>query len=219
MKPLPRSPSHSAGVRGEAVGLPGAQVAVDRRGGLDGERDDPARAALATADDRGGRIGPQVEVGDLEGDDLARPGTGGEHQAQDRFVALVAQVGPPAGLEHGTELVVGERLHHGLVELGRLAARAAGRALLALLGQPGREAADGEVTGHRGGRLRRRQSSRPSTNSRSCRGPMPPACRLGCTSSGMPGRRHRRPSPSGATCAPRAGATPTSGAGRQGPRG
>jgi hypothetical protein len=127
------------------MALAGSQVAVDRGGGLDGQRDDAAGAALAAADGGGGRVGAQAEVTGLQGDDLAGARAGGEHQPHDGFVALVADLGSAAGLEQGAELVVAQGFDDRFVEFGRLQPQQRVAALLTLLGQPGREAPDREV--------------------------------------------------------------------------
>ena len=71
--------------------------------GVRSERDDPALATLAPADDRG--AGRGVDVGSLEGDDLASACPGLHHQAKDRLIPAVAQhLGRGASLRRGASL-------------------------------------------------------------------------------------------------------------------
>ena len=76
------------------------------------------------------------QVIELEGHHLAGPGAAGVHQGEDRLVAPVPHLRALARLDHGSQLLVGQRLHHGLVELGRLEPEQRIRALLPLVGEP-----------------------------------------------------------------------------------
>jgi hypothetical protein len=119
-----------------------SQVAVQGAGGLRAERHQPPLAAFASPDVQGPSA--QVDVLDLEGDRLAgtQPRLG--QQPDQGLVPAVAQRRPLTGGEQGTELLIGQDRDDLAVELRRLQAGQRVGVQLALLGQPGGEAAQGE---------------------------------------------------------------------------
>lgn len=176
---------------------------------------------LAAADGGGGGIGPQAEVGDLQGDDLTRAGPYGEHKPQDglvALVALVAQVGAATGLEHRPQLVVGQGLHHGLFELGGAHAEERVGGLF-----PPPRSTRPRSAGRRGDVTRRSPAwpLRPRARRRTPAaggGPRRLGGRPARTRRGRPAPHCRRTSTSPPTCARRAGGAPRSRVARRGPR-
>jgi hypothetical protein len=108
-----------------------------------------ALAALAAADQDGAVR--QAHICDLHGDDFSGPDTGLEHQPDDGLVAAVPQVGALAGGEQGLELVVVEGVYDLLVQPRRPEADELVGVDLLLVGQPGREPPQGELSGPSGG--------------------------------------------------------------------
>lgn len=103
----------------EAVPVSQVEVAAQCLDGGRSDGDDPACAALAAADMD--QIVGQVEVPDLECDDFADSDAGFEHEPDDRLVAAMVEglvrsgaVRGRAGTDESSELVVCERIDHGL---------------------------------------------------------------------------------------------------------
>ena len=110
---------------GEAVPVSQGEVAAECLNGGRSDRDDSACAALATADMD--QAVDQVEIPDLEGNDFADSDAGFEHEPDDRLVAAMVEglvrsgsVRGRAGTDECSELVVGQRFDHGLIDLRRL---------------------------------------------------------------------------------------------------
>jgi hypothetical protein len=97
--------------------------------------------------------GAQVDVLDPEGDRLAGAQTRLGEQAHQGLVAAVAQRRPLAGGEQSAELLIGQDRDDLAVELRRLQAGQRVDGQLALVGQPGGEAAQGELARPGGGGL------------------------------------------------------------------
>ena len=136
---------------GQPVAAAGAEVAVQRPGGLRAEGDHPALTALPPA--HGGRAGGQVDVLGVERDDLSGPGTRLDHQPHERLIPAVAQVPARAGSDQRLDRLSGQRLDDLRVQLGRLEADQVLGVALALLEQPGGEAPEGELPSAGGGGL------------------------------------------------------------------
>jgi len=105
----------------EAVSVSRMEVHAKRLDNGWSDRDDSACAALATAE--GDQPVDQVEIPDLECDDFIDSDTGFEHEPDDRFVAAMVEglarpgsVRGRAGPDECSELVVCERIDHGLID-------------------------------------------------------------------------------------------------------
>lgn len=117
----------------------GPNVAVDGPTGLWTEGHGATLSAFSAPDDRHTRL--EVHIPDLHGHDLPRPGAGLDHQPDDRLVTTVTKVPPRAGLDQQPALIIVKLLHYLVVELRRLEVAEPIGVDLALLREPGLEAA------------------------------------------------------------------------------
>ena len=144
---------------GEAMGAPGAQVAVDARAGLRPRTARGALAALAAAhghQDRGSdRRRPPASPSTSP---AAHPRL--DHQPDDRFVAAVAEPLTGARLDQPAHRVIGQRLGDLALEPGGLSPSSGSSSISPSSAQPRREPAHPELP-----RPRRRGSAPPSSRS------------------------------------------------------